>query len=65
MESSPFEVRFRRAVRHALWFSAAFTVVCGVGFAVSAEDASTWGLLTMTGALLFAGNLAAKRVFLP
>jgi hypothetical protein len=72
MEPSQFEVRCKRAMGHALWFSAAFTIICGVlafteasGFVSPGGDLSISGLLTVIGAFLFAANLAARRFFLP
>lgn len=72
MELSPFETRARRAMRHGLWFSAAFTIVCGLltlalanDVIAPAKDATITGLLAAIGALLFAAGLTARRIFLP
>jgi hypothetical protein len=58
-------------MHYAVWFSASFTIVCGLltfalasGLVAPEIDASITGLLTVIGALLFIANLAPKRVFL-
>lgn len=53
-------------MRHALWFSAFFTIACVLfAFVGPEEDAAITSQLAVVGAVLFAANLAAQRVFLP
>ena len=66
MDPTPFELRCRSAMRHALWFSALFTIACVLfAFVGPEEDAAITSQLAVVGAVLFAANLAAQRVFLP
>ncbi len=72
METSQSETRFRRAMRHAVWFGAAFTIGCALltlalatGLIGREEDASVTGIMTLVGALVFAANVVANRLFLP
>ena len=53
-------------MRHALWFSALFTIACVLfAFVGPEDDATITSQLAVVGAVLFAANLAAQRVFLP
>jgi drug/metabolite transporter (DMT)-like permease len=64
------EPRFRRAASAALWFAAAFCVVCGalaiataLGLFGDAKDTPLLGVLALGGAILFAAQLVANRLF--
>ncbi len=53
-------------MRHALWFSALFTLACVMlAFVGPEEDTAITSQLAVGGAVLFAANLAAQRIFLP
>ena len=59
-------------MRQATWLGAAFTIGCGLltlalasGLVGREEDASLTAMMTLSSALVWAANIAAKRLFLP